>query len=211
MFEKPALWLSPEFLENLGRKVVLVFSGWIVWVILVVSARKNVGCLNEGHWINRWYMYRDRLHTMTDYGPGRECDCLPWMAKPLNSNTTVGGNKDDNYAVYYVVSLCPLFNLHSWDLAFALYHNSLEEVLFKIKLVSRWNIEGYFLHFLDVLKKQLYLKGTWSKETSLGQFGLAVRHKTGKQGVLSSNPLRLSFLFKNCGLWTLLCDFVSHN
>ena len=42
---------------------------------------------------------------MTDYGTGRECDCLPWMAKPLNGNTKVGVNKDDNYAVYYVVSL----------------------------------------------------------------------------------------------------------
>ena len=30
----------------------------------------------------------------------------------------------------------------------------------------------------------------------VSQFGLAVR---------------LSFLFKNCGLWTLSCDFVPHN
>ena len=27
--------------------------------------------------------------------------------------------------------------------------------------------------------------------------------KAGKQRDLGSNPLRLSFLFKNCGLWTL--------
>ena len=28
---------------------------------------------------------------------------------------------------------------------------------------------------------------------------------------LGSIPLRLSFLFKSCGLWTLSCDFVPHN
>ena len=33
-----------------------------------------------------------------------------------------------------------------------------------------------------------------------------------KQGDLGSNPLRLSFFFKSCGLWTLPnCDFVPHN
>ena len=35
--------------------------------------------------------------------------------------------------------------------------------------------------------------------------------KAGKQRDLGSNPLRLSVLFKSCGLWTLSCDFVSHN
>ena len=35
--------------------------------------------------------------------------------------------------------------------------------------------------------------------------------KAGKQKDLGSNPLRLSFLFKRCGLWTLFCDFVPHN
>ena len=35
--------------------------------------------------------------------------------------------------------------------------------------------------------------------------------KAGKQRDLGSNPLRLSFLCKNCGLWTLSCDFVPHN
>ena len=34
---------------------------------------------------------------------------------------------------------------------------------------------------------------------------------TGKQKDFGSNPLRLSFLFKCCGLWTLSCDFVPHN
>ena len=33
----------------------------------------------------------------------------------------------------------------------------------------------------------------------------------GKHWDLGSNPLRLSFLFKNCGLWTLSCDFVPCN
>ena len=33
----------------------------------------------------------------------------------------------------------------------------------------------------------------------VSRFGLAVRD-------LGSNPLRLSFLFKSCGLWTLFCD-----
>ena len=34
---------------------------------------------------------------------------------------------------------------------------------------------------------------------------------SGKQRDLGSNPLRLSFHFKGCGLWTLSCDFVPHN
>ena len=43
------------------------------------------------------------------------------------------------------------------------------------------------------------------------RFGLAVRRLAGKQKDLGSNPLRLSFLFKSCGLWTLSCDFVPRN
>ena len=35
--------------------------------------------------------------------------------------------------------------------------------------------------------------------------------KAGKQKDLGLNPLRLSFLFKRCGLWTLSCDFVPHD
>ena len=35
--------------------------------------------------------------------------------------------------------------------------------------------------------------------------------KAGKQRDLGSNLLRLSFLFKNCGLWTLSCDFITQN
>ena len=42
-------------------------------------------------------------------------------------------------------------------------------------------------------------------------FGLTVRRWAGKQKDLGSNLLRLSFLFKGCGLWTLSCDFVPHN
>ena len=38
-----------------------------------------------------------------------------------------------------------------------------------------------------------------------------VNRLAGKQTDLGSNPLRLSFLFKSCGLWTLSCDFVPHN
>ena len=38
----------------------------------------------------------------------------------------------------------------------------------------------------------------------MSQFGLAVRRQAAKQRDLGSNPLRLSFLFKICGLWTLL-------
>ena len=30
--------------------------------------------------------------------------------------------------------------------------------------------------------------------------------KTGMQKDFGSNPLRLSLLFKSCGLWTLSCD-----
>ena len=41
---------------------------------------------------------------------------------------------------------------------------------------------------------------------SVSRFGLA-----GKQRDLGSNLLRLSLLFKICGLWTLSCDSVPHN
>ena len=43
---------------------------------------------------------------------------------------------------------------------------------------------------------------------TVSRFGLAVRRKAGKRKDLGSIPLRLSFLFKSCGLWTLSCDFV---
>ena len=43
------------------------------------------------------------------------------------------------------------------------------------------------------------------------RFGLAVRREAGKRKDLGSVPLRLSFLFKSCGLWTRSCDFVPHN
>ena len=46
---------------------------------------------------------------------------------------------------------------------------------------------------------------------TVSRFGLAVRRQAGKQRDLGSNPLRLSFLFKSCGLWTLslfVCLFV---
>ena len=45
----------------------------------------------------------------------------------------------------------------------------------------------------------------------VSRFGLAVRRYAGEQRDLGSNPLRLSFLFKSCGLRTPSCDFVSHN
>ena len=46
-------------------------------------------------------------------------------------------------------------------------------------------------------------------QRAVSRSGLAVRRQAGKQRDLGSNPLRLSFLFKSCGLWTLSCDFVS--
>ena len=45
---------------------------------------------------------------------------------------------------------------------------------------------------------------------NVSRFGLAVRRQAGKQRDLGSNLLRLSFLFKSCGLWTLSCDFFPH-
>ena len=49
------------------------------------------------------------------------------------------------------------------------------------------------------------------RHTRVSRFGLAVRRWAGKRRGLGSNPLRLSFLFNSCGLWTLPCDFVPHN
>ena len=45
----------------------------------------------------------------------------------------------------------------------------------------------------------------------VSRYGLAVRRWAGKQRDLGSNPSRLFFLFRNCGLWTLSCDFVPRN
>ena len=39
----------------------------------------------------------------------------------------------------------------------------------------------------------------------VSRFGLAVRLQAGKQKDLSLIPLRLSVLFKSCGLWTVSC------
>ena len=47
--------------------------------------------------------------------------------------------------------------------------------------------------------------------TLVGRFGLAAKRQAGKQRDPGSNPLRLSFLLKRCGLWSLSCDFVPHN
>ena len=44
----------------------------------------------------------------------------------------------------------------------------------------------------------------------VSQSGQAVRRYAGKQRDLGLNLLRFSFLLKNCGLWTLSCDFVHH-
>ena len=41
------------------------------------------------------------------------------------------------------------------------------------------------------------------------RFGLAVRLVSRR--TFGSNPLRDTFLFKSCGLWTLSCDFIPHN
>ena len=52
----------------------------------------------------------------------------------------------------------------------------------------------------------LYLTERGLRDQSVSRFG-----RSGKQRDLGSNPLRLSFRFKNCGLWTLSCDFVPDN
>ena len=45
----------------------------------------------------------------------------------------------------------------------------------------------------------------------VSRFGPVVRRWAGKQRDLGPNPLRLSFLFKSCSLWTPSCDFVPHS
>ena len=46
---------------------------------------------------------------------------------------------------------------------------------------------------------KVYSSGFWTMSCA-SRFGLAVRRQAGKQRDLCSNPLWLSFLFKNCGL-----------
>ena len=47
----------------------------------------------------------------------------------------------------------------------------------------------------------IYVQGFHSLIINVSRFGLAVRREAGKRRDLGSNPLRLSFLFKSCGLW----------
>ena len=56
-----------------------------------------------------------------------------------------------------------------------------------------------------------HISGNARQNWSVSRFSLAVRHWAGKRRDLGSNPLRLSFLFKSRGLWTLSCDFIPHN
>ena len=49
------------------------------------------------------------------------------------------------------------------------------------------------------IRKQSLREPVWPSGKALHVWGLG------------SNPLRLAFLFKSCGLWTLSCDFVPHN
>ena len=56
-----------------------------------------------------------------------------------------------------------------------------------------------------------YINTPVTRTPTVSRFGLAVRRLAGKQRDLGSNPLRICFLFKSCGLWTLSCDFVPHN
>ena len=77
-------------------------------------------------------------------------------------------------------------------------------------LLSRtaaWGPKGQFRNAATLIK------GTDTRVVSVeSRSGPAVRRSAGKQRDLGSNPLRLSFLFKSCGLWTLSCDgFVPHN
>ena len=61
-------------------------------------------------------------------------------------------------------------------------------------------------------EKQAKNRPTSTLRLFVSRFGLAVRRLPGQQRRdLGSSLLRLTFLFKSCGLWTLSCDFVPHN
>ena len=59
-----------------------------------------------------------------------------------------------------------------------------------------------FRSFPDVICSQ-----TWNESRCLPSANCWPVWPSGKQRDLGSNPLRLSFLFKCCGLWTVSCDF----
>ena len=83
------------------------------------------------------------------------------------------------------------------------------------------NIGLLFIIFLTVQRKtNFFVNLYWNNkypdsgliyDIKVSRFGLPVRRQAGKQRDLGSKPLRLSFLFKGCGLWTLSCDFVPLN
>ena len=77
-----------------------------------------------------------------------------------------------------------------------------------VTVMADWAFKTRFLS-LPYLSARILNVGSLSLTVS--RFGLAVRRWAGKRRDLGSNPLRLSFLFKRCGLWTLSCGFVLHN
>ena len=62
------------------------------------------------------------------------------------------------------------------------------------------------LHAVFLLSLPVLLEEDWRTGEPVRPSG-----KAGKRRDLGSNPLRLSFLFKSCGLWTLSCDLVPHS
>ena len=59
-------------------------------------------------------------------------------------------------------------------------------------------------------KKKIRLQKTTHSTASQQQYLLRIKGRRGG-GVERMGPLRLSFPFRSCGLWTLSCDFVLHN
>ena len=77
-----------------------------------------------------------------------------------------------------------------------------------------WHVNRYYKYHSASQHgklRQPKLKRLKSTKMIVSRFGLAVRRLAGKKRDLGSNLLRLSFLFKRCGLWTLSSHFVPKN
>ena len=84
--------------------------------------------------------------------------------------------------------------------------------------MNKWFTAWWFSHEYRVYMVTAVMTGDssinggltawWFGSEPVWPSGKALGWYSGKQRDLGSNPLRLSFLFKSCGLWTLSCDFV---
>ena len=75
---------------------------------------------------------------------------------------------------------------------------------------TRLSLSWWWALCSDASSIRVYMQEN-RRERKISPGYLNIPHEFSVQRDLDSNLLRLSFHFKNCGLWILSCDFVPHN